>query len=129
LAGVEVLVCLDANEETDQLDPEEGLGCLISSTGLIDLHRYWFPGIPTPATHQQGSRIIDICLGTKVFAQALVNTWYLPFGLPITLTGDHRTIGLEFDHHILFGHKLPPTAPIHSRGVHSNAYPIAHPLF
>ncbi len=62
--------------------------------------------------------MIGICLGTKLFAQALIKAWYLPFGLPITLTGDHRTIGLEFDHHILFGHKLPPAAPLQSRGVY-----------
>jgi len=38
MASIEVLICLDANEEMDQLNPEEGLGCLISSTGLINLH-------------------------------------------------------------------------------------------
>jgi len=38
MVGAEVLICLDANEETDQLNPEEGLGHLISSTGLINLH-------------------------------------------------------------------------------------------
>ena len=123
-AGCEILLCLDANEESDQLSLEQGLGRLISTTGLIDLHRFRFSGEPTPATHQRGSKTIDICLGTKLFAQALVKAWYLPFGLPITLTGDHRTVGLEFDHHILFGNKLPPVAPLQSRGVYSNAYPI-----
>jgi len=123
-AGHEVLLCLDANEESDQLSLDLGLGWLISTTGLIDLHRYRFLGIPTPATHQRGSKTIDICLGTKLFAQALVKAWYIPFGLPITLTGDHHTVGLEFDHHILFGNKLPLVAPLQSRGVYSNAYPI-----
>jgi len=123
-AGHEVLLCLDANEESDQLSLDLGLGRLISTTGLIDLHRYHFSGIPTPATHQRGSKTINICLGTKLFTQALVKAWYLPFDLPITLTGDHRTVGLEFDHHILFGNKLPLVAPLQSRGVYSNAYPI-----
>jgi len=31
----------------------------------------------------------------------------LPFGLPTMLSGDHRTLGLEFDHDVLFGRKVP----------------------
>jgi len=46
----------------------------------------------------------------------------LPFGLPPTLTGDHRTLGLEFDHGVLFGRKLPPTVPSAHRGIFSTAY-------
>ncbi len=45
--GTEVPVCLDANEEMDQLNPEEGLWQLISSTGLVDQHQNCFLGIPT----------------------------------------------------------------------------------
>jgi len=38
--GHEILVCLDANEDTANPSPEIGYGKLLHSTGLIDLHRY-----------------------------------------------------------------------------------------
>jgi len=47
----------------------------------------------------------------------------LPFGLPITLSGDHRTMGIEFDHDILFGQKVPSPPPLFKRGIYSTAYP------
>jgi len=47
----------------------------------------------------------------------------LPFGTPATLTCDHRTMGLEFDHDVLFGQKVPHSDYIIRRGVYSNAYP------
>jgi len=121
--SAEVLVCMDANEDTSHTEPDKDIGLLLSTTGLIDLHRFRFPGLPTPATHNRGSRTIDVCLGTKLFAQALTGAWYMPFGIPITLKGDHRTLGLEFDHHILFGNKIPPIPSLQQRGVYSNAYP------
>jgi len=38
LTGHEILVCLDANEDTANPDPEIGYGKLLQATGLIDLH-------------------------------------------------------------------------------------------
>jgi len=53
----------------------------------------------------------------------MTSAWYLPFGFPATLLGDHQALGVTFDIDILFGNKLPdiPTPPIH--GVHSNNMP------
>jgi len=92
---------MDANEDTSHTEPDKDIGLLLSMTGLINLHCFCFPGLPTPATHNRGSCTIDVCLGTKLFVQALTRAWYMPFGIPIMLKGDHRTLGLEFDHHIL----------------------------
>ncbi len=39
ITGHEILVCLDANEDTANPDPEIGYGKLLHATGLIDLHR------------------------------------------------------------------------------------------
>jgi len=51
---------------------------------------------------------------------ALTAAWYLPFGIPIGLKGDHRTIGLDFDSDLLFTQRI--VNPYHAprRGVYSN---------
>jgi len=86
-----------------------------------------FPWHSNLARHQCSSKLIEnVCLGTKLFAQALVKAWYLPFKLLITLTSNHQTIGLKINRHILFSYKLPPAAPLQSRGIYSNEYPIIH---
>ena len=52
-------------------------------------------------------------------------TYILPFGQPITMPGDHRTLGADFDTSILFGNKSPPpTRYTQTRGVQSNALPL-----
>jgi len=118
--GHKILMCLDANEDTTNPNPEIGYGKLLHSTSLIDLHQYRHPQQQTPATHNQGSLTIDACIGTQLFTDALIGSWILPFGLPETIQGDHRMLGLDFDQDILFGNKipLPQTSPRH--GVYSN---------
>jgi len=120
LSGHEILVCLDANEDTATPNPETGYGKILHTTGLIDLHRHRHPNQQTPATHNRGSLTIDACIGTKLFLDALIGAWILPFGLPSTIPGDHRMLGIDLDQDILFGNKLPlPTTPS-IRGVSSN---------
>jgi len=48
----------------------------------------------------------------------------LPFGVPITMLGDHHTLGIDLDTQILFGNKSPPPSRFAQvRGVQSNAIP------
>jgi len=117
-----ILLCLDANDSSTD-STNKGIECIIDETALINLHHHRHPQTPSPATYNRGSQTIDYCLGTKGFTQALTGTWMLPFGLPSTLSGNHQTMGIEFDHNILFGHKLPQLKQTYQRGLHSNAYP------
>jgi len=117
----DTLLCIDANNTTICSD-DHGLDCIIESMNLIDLHCYHFPSLPSPATHHRGSKHIDYCLGLPGFAEALTGAWMLPFGLPATLTGNHQTMGLEFEHNTLFGQKVPGSNTNHKCGVYSNAY-------
>jgi len=55
--------------------------------------------------------------------QALRGAFYLPHGEPLTLSGDHRTLGVDIDTTILFGNKIPPMMITYHRGINSNAYP------
>jgi len=121
----DILLCIDANDTTIH-SKDHGLNCILEATHLTDLHQYKCLTIPSPATHQCGRYKIDYCLGTHGFAEALRGAWMLPFGVPTTLTGDHRLLGLEFDHDILFGRKVPCTCTTAMRGVYSNAYPTVH---
>ncbi len=117
----EILLCLDANDNTTE-SRDKGIERILDETALIDLHHHRHPGLQPPATHHRGRLTIDYCLGTRGFAQALTAAWMLSFGLPPTLSGDHRTLGLEFDHDILFGCKVPMTTPTPQRGIYSTAY-------
>jgi len=119
----EVIVCLDINEDTNITNPLEDLGLLLLKTDLVDLHQYRYPTRQTPETHQRGSTTIDIILGSPTVAQAIRRVFYLPHGEPLTLSGDHRTLGVDIDTTILFGNKLPTMLPTSHRGVNSNAYP------
>jgi len=115
-----ILLCMDANENMARLTPTNGIGHLIHETGLVNLHKHRQPRRPTLPTYNRGTNTIDACLRSTIFVQALTAAWYLPFGSPVTLPGDHRLLGLAFDMDILFGHKLPdPTTP-QQRGVNSN---------
>jgi len=40
MTGHEILICLDANEDTNNVNPETGYGKLLNNTGLVDLHRH-----------------------------------------------------------------------------------------
>jgi len=107
------------------LHPTKNLGKLLSQTGLVDLHWHRHPSQPRNTLNIYcRQHTVNICLGNMLFTQALTGAWYLPFGKPDTLPGDHQTIGLDFDWKILFGDKLPPTImKIHCR-VNSNVYPM-----
>jgi len=120
-----VLVCLDSNDTAIQSD-NHGLDCILEAINLLNLlHSYQFPkNTPAPATHNQGSKTIDYCLGTQEFVQALPSAWILPFGLPLMLTSDHHTLGLEFDHDIHSRQKVPPNQIGYQCGMYSNAYPM-----
>jgi len=120
----EIIICLDLNEDTSKLNPTEDLGWLLSKTDLLDLHRHRHPHLPTPATHQCGSLTIDVILGSPAVAQVVTRAFYLPHGEPLTLTGDHRTLGVDLDATILFGNRLPTLIFTFHRGVNSNAFPI-----
>jgi len=119
----EILLCMDVNDDTSHPNVEDDFGCLLAKTGLIDLHRARFPHVPTPATHTRGRLTIDTCLGTQLFVNALLGAWFLPFGTPVMLPGDHCTLGLDFNHDILFGNKLPIPTQGPERGIYSNDMP------
>jgi len=59
-----------------------------------------------PPTYNRGAQPIDLCAGSPEFVTALTAAWYLPFGIPIGLKGDHRTIGLDFDSDLLFTQRI-----------------------
>jgi len=68
--------------------------------------------------------MINVSLGSPEFVQALWSTALLPFGQPVTLQGDHRTLILEFDKKMLFGNK-PILAPFNNpRGANSHSLPL-----
>ncbi len=107
--NIEVLLCMDTNEEATKLSFKNSIGTLLASTDLKDLHVLKHPTWPRPATYQWGVKTIDICLGSPAYIQALTKAFILPFHYPPTMPGDHRTIGVDFDPEILFGYReLPP---------------------
>jgi len=121
---IKVMVCLDANEDTEALNPLKDLGQLIAETDLTDVHENKFPQRPRPTTHQRGTRPIDIILASPRFVNAVTAAYILPFGIPITMPGDHRTLGIDLNMQILFGNKSPPPSRFTQvRGVQSNAIP------
>jgi len=95
-----VLVCIDANENP-QKQSTHGITRLFTKMDLIDLHSHCQPGT-RPPTYNHGSKPINLCTGSPEFAAALKAAWYLPFGEPIGLRGDHRTLGLDFNIKTLF---------------------------
>jgi len=103
----EVLICLDLNKDTSKLNPTEDLSYLLSQMDLVDLHRHWHPTLPMPATHQRGILTINAILGSPQVTQAVIGAFYLPYGEPITLSGNHRTLSIDLDATFLFGTWIP----------------------
>jgi len=55
-----------------------------------------------------------------VILHTLIGTWYLPFGFPVTMSGNHQALGIDFDLNMLFSNKIPDAAPTQTHGVYSN---------
>jgi len=101
------LLCLDANKDVENLSPIKDLGQLIADMDLTDIHENLHPHNPCPATHQRGSHPIDIILASPRFLVAVTAAYLLPFGQPVTMPGDHQTLGIDLDTRILFGNQPP----------------------
>jgi len=117
----DILLCLDANDNTTESN-DKGIERIIDETNLIDLHQYHHPQLLQPTTYSRGCLMIDYCLGTNGFVVVLTRTWMLPFSLPMTLSSDHRMMGLEFNHDILFGLKVSPTSHSYQCRIYSTAF-------
>jgi len=114
----------DANEDANTLTPLKELGQLIAKTDLTDVHDNKFPQCLHPTTHQHGTQPIDIILASPWFVNATMAAYILPFGVPITMSGNHHTLGIDLDMQILFGNKSPPPSRFTQvQGVQSNAIP------
>jgi len=113
----EVLVCMDANENVD--DAKANISRLYVETDLTDLHHHRYPSLRKPATHQRGSKPIDLMAGSPLTADALISAWICPFSDPPTIKGDHRLLGLDFDPEILFGNSATALAKIAQHGARS----------
>jgi len=109
----EVLLCLDADKDVENLTPLKDLGQLIAVTNLADTHDTKYPNHPCPAMHQRGIQPIDIILASPQFINAITATYILPFGQPITMPEDHCTLGVDLDPQLLFGNQFP-THQIHT---------------
>jgi len=121
-----VLVCMDANDDVCHMNLHKGIGRISTEMDLVDLHHLKFPNIPWPPTHTRGSLTIDICLGSPEFVHPLTTASILPFGQPSHIHGDHCTLLVEFDSHMLFGNATPTINTMPLRGVYSNTIPIVH---
>jgi len=108
---------MDANEDVNH--PQSEIMRVFNETDLIDLHHHCYPAMHKPATHQWGSHPIDLLAGTPMCASAIRRTWMLPFGMPLTIKGDHRLLGLDFDTDLLFGNSRTNPMPTPQRGVNS----------
>jgi len=113
----EVILCLDANEPID--DPRSDISRIFTETDLIDLHYHRHPALRKPATHQRGSKAIDLIAGSPLVASALLHAWIHPFGDPVMIKGDHRLLGIDLDPEVLFGHADLTLPKQQTRGTNS----------
>ena len=113
-----VLVCIDANENP-QKQSTDGITRIFTETDLTDLHSHRQKD-SRPPTYNRGSKPIDLCAGSPEFVDALIAAWYLPFGEPLRLRGDHRTLGMDFNIETLFRQNASTANPTIQRGVNSN---------
>jgi len=121
--GKAVLICMDANKDAEHMTKKEGLGRLSAETNMVDLHQYRHPHWPRPATHNRGSKTIDVCYGSPEFLPALRGATLLPFGIPEILSGNHHTMIIDLDSELLFGTTNTKIRPTYVRGVNSQAQP------
>jgi len=115
--GKEIILGMDANEDIDH--PQLEIMWVFNETDLLDLHHHCYPATPKPATHQWGSRPINLLAGTPMCASAICRAWILPFGMPPTIRGDHCLLGLDFDTDLLFSNSPTNPMPTPQRGVNS----------
>jgi len=101
----------------------QGLTHILAETNLGDLHYLRHPTTPCPPMYNSSTHTIGICLGSPKFASSLVTASILPFGLRALLTGNHCTLLLDFNSHILFGNAPPPAKFTYLHGVCSNSIP------
>jgi len=87
---------------------------------LCNLHSVQNPHQVCPPTYNQGSQLIDLCAGSPEFVDPLEAAWYLPFGLPQGLKGDHCTLGLDFAIDKLFLQQATTPYKVPTQGVYSN---------
>jgi len=114
-----VLICIDVNDNPQHIN-KSGISRIFHEMDLLNLHTARHPANMQPPTYNQGTIPIDLCAGSLEFAEALTAAWYLPFGMPIRLKGNHRTLGLDFNSETLFcQHTVNPYKPP-SRGIYSN---------
>jgi len=114
-----ILICLDANKNP-QIPSTTGMHRTFTKTNLIDLHSHRHAGQWWPSTYNQGSNPINLCTGSSEFADALEAAWYLPFGEPIGLKGDHQTLRLNFNTDWLFWQCVNPIEQTKQHGMISN---------
>jgi len=70
-------------------------------------------------THQHGRHLVDLMIGSLLFAMALIHACILPFGVPALIKGDHCLLGLDFDPDTLFGNPPSDPAAPNTQGVNS----------
>jgi len=74
----------------------------------------------SPLSVPTDTQPIDLCTGSREFCDALRGAWYLPFGEPLGLQGDHLTLGLDFNIDKLFMQQATPSMQTITHGVNSN---------
>jgi len=120
-----VLLCMDINGPITDLIKQNGIRWLTPKTNLVD-QQFWHLNSTRPATYNCRNSTIDLCLGSPKMKHALLSTTLLPFEQLATLTGDHQTVILDFDSHLLLGwhHHLTPYKQ--TWGINSHSQPMVH---
>jgi len=92
---------MDANESVD--NPKSDISHLFTETDLVNLHHHRYLSLCKPATHQRGSKAINLIVVSPLVMAALLHAWIHPFGDPATIKGDHCLIGIDLNPEVLFG--------------------------
>jgi len=117
---------MDVNEPVTTTSKKSGIGRLITETDLIDLQQSRIPYATRPSTYNRGPSTIDVVLGNPELLPHITATVLMPFGMPENLSGDHRTVIIDFDSRSLLGNHQHLTPFTQTRGVNSHAQPTVH---